>query len=30
LADIDDADLHSALLDLSSRILAPVTEDLAR
>lgn len=30
LADIDDADLHSALLDLSSRILAPVTEEIAR
>ena len=30
LTDIDDADLHRALLDLSSRILAPVTEELAR
>jgi hypothetical protein len=26
LADIDDADLHRALLDLSGRILAPITE----
>jgi AcrR family transcriptional regulator len=30
LADIDDADLHRALLDLSGRILAPVAEDVAR
>ncbi|MGH3637801.1 MAG: TetR/AcrR family transcriptional regulator [Mycobacterium sp.] len=30
LADIDDADLHKALLDLSGRILAPTTEDVAR
>lgn len=30
LADIDDAELHRALLELSSRILAPVAENLAR
>ncbi|MET0475640.1 MAG: TetR/AcrR family transcriptional regulator [Mycobacterium sp.] len=30
LADIDDADLHRALLDLSGRILSPTTEDVAR
>lgn len=30
LIDIDDVELHRALLDLSSRILAPVTEDVAR
>jgi AcrR family transcriptional regulator len=30
LADIDDADLHKALLDLSGRILSPTTEDVAR
>jgi len=29
LADIDDTDLHRALLDLSGRILAPVTEGVA-
>ena len=29
LADIDDADLHRALLDLAGRILAPVTDDLS-
>ena len=28
LADIDDADLHRALLDLSSRIMAPLTENV--
>jgi AcrR family transcriptional regulator len=30
LADIDDADLHRALLHLSGRILSPATEDVAR
>jgi AcrR family transcriptional regulator len=30
LADIDDAELHRALLELSGRILAPSTEDIAR
>jgi AcrR family transcriptional regulator len=30
LADVDDADLHRALLDLSSRILEPAPEDVAR
>jgi AcrR family transcriptional regulator len=30
LADIDDDDLHRALLDLSGRILSPATEDVAR
>lgn len=30
LADVDDADLHRALLELSGRILAPLTEDAAR
>jgi AcrR family transcriptional regulator len=27
LADVDDADLHSALLDLSNRIMAPITQN---
>jgi AcrR family transcriptional regulator len=30
LADIDDADLHRALLELSRRILTPATEDVVR
>jgi AcrR family transcriptional regulator len=30
LADIDDADLHTALLELSARILTPATEDVSR
>ncbi|MBJ7340519.1 TetR/AcrR family transcriptional regulator [Mycolicibacterium sp.] len=30
LADIDDADLHRALLDLSGRILSTATEDVER
>jgi AcrR family transcriptional regulator len=30
LADIDDADLHRALLELSRRILTPTTEDVVR
>jgi AcrR family transcriptional regulator len=30
LADIDDTDLRRALLDLSGRILAPATENVAR
>jgi AcrR family transcriptional regulator len=30
LTDIDDAELHRALLDLSGRILAPATEDASR
>lgn len=30
LADIDDADLHTALLDLSGRLLSPATENVAR
>jgi AcrR family transcriptional regulator len=30
LADVDDADLHQALLELSGRILAPTTEHVAR
>ncbi len=29
LADIDDAELHRALLELSSRILAPANEVVA-
>ena len=28
LADVEDADLHRALLDLSSRIMAPITENV--
>jgi len=28
LADVDDADLHAALLDLSNRIMQPVTEQV--
>jgi AcrR family transcriptional regulator len=30
LSDIDDADLHRSLLDLSERILTPITLDVAR
>ena len=30
LADVDDADLHRALLELSGRILAPTTDESAR